>query len=63
MTEKEKVIVSKNGNKYHKKDEDKEENVACNTFISHKTSELTKSVAESHGYEPCGYRRCYGDDE
>ena len=57
------VLVSKNGNSYHRIDREMEEDVACNTFISHRTEEIDREKAEERGLNPCGYDRCFGDDQ
>lgn len=59
---KEKVLVTKTGSCYHKIEKEGRGQTGCNTHISKKTSELTRDVAESHDYDPCGDNRCFGDE-
>lgn len=56
------VLVTDEGNCYHRIDRDIRENVACRTFISKDTREVEKEKAEEEGFEACGYTRCFGDD-
>lgn len=56
------VVVTKTGNCYHVIEEEGRGVTGCNTHISKKTTELTKDVAESHGYKPCSDNRCFGED-